>query len=94
MKTQTLRAWSRILLLLLMTVHIVTWYVYPEKIENGWACAHPFSIFSLFPPDGEYLIRLAVDLSGTFQQLRKFSDIRVTGDQAGQVRSILCQGGE
>lgn len=26
MKTQTLRTWSRILLLLLMTVHIVTWY--------------------------------------------------------------------
>jgi len=27
MKTQTLRTWSRILLLLMMTVHIVTWYV-------------------------------------------------------------------
>jgi ferredoxin-type protein NapH len=27
MKTQTLRAWSRISILLLMTVHIVTWYV-------------------------------------------------------------------
>jgi ferredoxin-type protein NapH len=27
MKTQTLRTWSRILLLLLMIVHIITWYV-------------------------------------------------------------------
>ncbi|MEW6240340.1 MAG: 4Fe-4S binding protein [Chloroflexota bacterium] len=27
MKTQTLRTWSRILLMLLMTIHIVTWYV-------------------------------------------------------------------
>ncbi len=27
MRTQTLRTWSRILLLLLMTIHIVTWYV-------------------------------------------------------------------
>jgi polyferredoxin len=27
MKAQTLRTWSRILLMLLMTVHIVTWYV-------------------------------------------------------------------
>jgi polyferredoxin len=27
MKTQALRTWSRILLLLLMTIHIVTWYV-------------------------------------------------------------------
>ena len=27
MKTQTLRTWSRIILMLLVTVHVVSWYV-------------------------------------------------------------------